>query len=86
MWNVTNEVYLLLRRIFTVVTNLSECGLGISQKKFRRVKIDERLKYDANVTNFAGWLPLHFFIYSSIWVVLSNRQNIAKFIQIKFIW
>ena len=44
----------------------------------------ERLEIDANVTNFAGCLPLHLF-YSSILVVLSNRLNIAKFIPINTI-
>ena len=92
MHNVTNDVCLLLRKTFTVVTNLSETWLGISP--FRRINslklnhafyyctclrvfcCSERLKIDANVTNFAGWLLLHLF-YSSIWgwFVKSTEYN-----------
>ena len=36
MQNITNEVCLLLRGIFTVVTNLSETRIRISQK-LRRI-------------------------------------------------
>ena len=45
----------------------------------------ERLEIDANVTNFAGSLHLHLFFTQSIWVVLSNRLNMVKFIPIKII-
>ena len=76
--------------------NLAETRLGIFQKpgRINSIKLNhaffhctclrvsfcaERLKIDATVTDFVGWLSLHLF-YSSIWVVLSNRLNIAKFI------
>ena len=82
MQNITNEVCLLLKRIFTEVTNFSGTRLRTSQKLRRINSIElnhvllhctclrvffcaERLKIDANLTNFEGWLPLHLF-YSSI--------------------
>ena len=76
--------------------NLAETRLGIFQKpgRINSIKLNhaffhctflrvsfcaERLKIDATVTDFVGWLSSHLF-YSSIWVFLLNRLNIAKFI------
>ena len=71
MQKEADEVCLLLRRIFTVFTNLSETTIWISQK-LRRVNsikllfmpffsvrvffFAERPKIDAYVTKFAGYL------------------------------